>query len=311
MKKLLFLFIIFMSLSWGLKGPFRRKGLPVPTEIIVFDDYYFNDYHGIQVMGVADKWCLNLCSIHPVHTNRRKEDYIDKLSDIVKYVEMSPERRHVINISMGSKEPDEDEIPLIRRLDRDNVIILAAAGNDGMDVQLYPAALDGVIAVAATRSGKKTDYSNYGRHIDICISTPDRFYPESHIEYDTTEGFVTHEIITSVAGTSLSAPKLAGMIALVWGSNPGLSKKELIATMNRHAKKIHESGDLNGKLGAGELDSNGFILANSETAKNLLYLLIIETTIFVALFTIFRWGWGVGIFFICYSFLSVLSCLSK
>ena len=46
--------------------------------------------------------------------------------------------------------------------------MVAAAGNDGNDVPFYPAAFDWVVSVGALDGdGKKSDFSNYGKWVDV------------------------------------------------------------------------------------------------------------------------------------------------
>ena len=50
----------------------------------------------------------------------------------------------------------------------DGPLVVAAAGNDGNDVPFYPAAFDWVVSVGALDAdGKKSDFSNYGKWVDV------------------------------------------------------------------------------------------------------------------------------------------------
>jgi len=309
MRLLLVLSTIFMLVSCQVTRHYRDEELPAPTEIVIFDDFSRPDVHGQEVMEVADNWSLHSCTIRCVHTNRREDDYNEKLAGIVKRVEQNPEVRYVINISLASPRYSEVEARLIRRLSRHNAIVVSGSGNNGKEIRLYPSALDSVMAVAATCHGRKADYSNYGSHIAICVDTSSRVHVERYVEYDAVDGLVEYVHSTIVSGTSLASPKLAGMLGLAWASNPGMTKDELMAAMNRCAREVDHRAFLKGKLGAGELDCAWFMFENSKRPGKMAGLLILESVVFAVLCTIARRDWAATIFSIIVALLLLVPIL--
>lgn len=82
---------------------------------------------------------------------------------------------HVLNVSLGTCAPPDMPPPAmaaavaeIQAARGDDVVIVAAAGNDASAEAPYPAALPGVVAVAATADGSPASYSNYGAWVDVC-----------------------------------------------------------------------------------------------------------------------------------------------
>jgi subtilisin family serine protease len=79
----------------------------------------------------------------------------------------------VINLSLtrnDKNEAVEDEAvkEAINYAHQKDVIIVAAAGNDGKDSASYPALYEEVLGVGAyDKDGKRAQYSNYGRKVDI------------------------------------------------------------------------------------------------------------------------------------------------
>ena len=118
---------------------------------------------GTSVCGVAPR-CRGL--ILPVFEDYR-EGYLSQL-DLARAIERAVEEgAHLINVSGGERSPrgqaDEILARAVRLCEGNNVLLVAAAGNDGCECLHVPAALPGVLAVAAMgASGQPLDTSNWG-----------------------------------------------------------------------------------------------------------------------------------------------------
>jgi subtilisin family serine protease len=106
--------------------------------------------------------------------------------------------------------------------------VVAAAGNTGSDRPAWPAALPGVVAVAATTGGPDgtvaAPYSNFGSWVDACAEgTRTSTYVTGVLEVgkepEKFEGFARW------SGTSFAAPHVAGRIAALMTAK-GLSAPE-------------------------------------------------------------------------------------
>lgn len=128
----------------------------------------------------------------------------------------------VINLSLGG-----DDSNLIRSAVEyalgSGTVVVAAAGNEATDTPSYPAALDGVLSVAAIDSdGKPAGYSNYGSTIDLQA-------PGDQILSSVPGGYET------MSGTSMAAPFVSGAAALVHSAQPaGDTAATLLATARRN-----------------------------------------------------------------------------
>lgn len=110
----------------------------------------------------------------------------------------------ILNISMGSLGDSGIVRNAIDYARQYGAVIVAAAGNNGLDQVSYPAANDGVIAVGAVDAlGDHLDFSNSGR--SVAISAPG---------FGVNAAW-TQDQSVSVTGTSFSAPVVAGAIAAV------------------------------------------------------------------------------------------------
>ena len=156
----------------------------------------------------------------------------------------------VINLSLGSPEFSSDLRDACNRAAAEGVIIVAAAGNSGGAVN-FPAALASVIAVGATdERNDVTSYSSRGPQVDVVA--PGGVYV-SDASGDgwvdvipTTSPDATREpqapSVTGVAGTSVSAPLVAGTAALLRSLDPAVSPEQVRAYLHRSALDIGAVG---------------------------------------------------------------------
>jgi thermitase len=74
----------------------------------------------------------------------------------------------VINLSLGGSNPSSTLENAVNYAISKGVIVVAAAGNNGTEGALYPAAYPDVIAVGSVDPNlQHSSFSNYGSQIDI------------------------------------------------------------------------------------------------------------------------------------------------
>lgn len=77
---------------------------------------------------------------------------------------------NVISMSWGSRnQPNETESEILKSCYEKGIVLIAAAGNEGISGLFYPAASPYVISVGSVNSDKKysNEFSNYGKWVDI------------------------------------------------------------------------------------------------------------------------------------------------
>jgi subtilisin family serine protease len=146
----------------------------------------------------------------------------------------------VINLSLGGGDSTESFKEALVEADRAGILVVAAAGNDTNDNDVkptYPASYDvpNVISVAAIDSkGLLASFSNYGaRSVDVAA-------PGTFIWSTFPFGFYFF-----LDGTSMAAPHVSGVAALVYSRNPNLQPAQVVSILRNSVKRI--SG-LEGKM---------------------------------------------------------------
>jgi PKD repeat protein len=124
-------------------------------------------------------------------------------------------------------------------------IVVAAAGNNGIESILYPAAFPGVVSVAATNSSDaKAGFSNYGSAITISA-------PGDGIYSTLVGGGYGY-----MSGTSMASPLVAGLLASMHAYNPWMPNSDLVNCLKSSATNIDASNAAYlGKLGAGRINA--------------------------------------------------------
>jgi hypothetical protein len=143
----------------------------------------------------------------------------------------------------------------IRAAGSANQLFVAAAGNAANDNDAspsYPASydLENIISVAASDPADQlTWFSNYGRN-SVDVAAPGEWilscYPGSNYAY--------------LDGTSMASPHVAGLAALIWSMNPGVSATQVKQMILGSVDKVASMTDLvrtGGRLNANAALSQG------------------------------------------------------
>ncbi len=157
--------------------------------------------------------------------------------------------------------------------------VVASSGNDGNTVISVPANCAGVLAVTAhTREGDVGDYANVGRNVRL--SAPgggfNTWLPERP---GSPRGIVTtgnsgitrpaNDTTSSLQGTSMAVPQVAGVLALLAAARPDLPMGRLEALMIANARPfpagtycaVNPDGLARGFCGSGLLDAKASVEA--------------------------------------------------
>ena len=242
-------------------------------------------FHGTHVAGTIGAATNNvtgvsgvtwLTSIMPLRALGFRGGTLYDISQAVRYAAglandsgtLPAQRADVINLSLGGGSFSQAAQDLFTVVRNQGVIVIAAAGNENTNVPSYPAAYNGVVSVSAVGiTRNKASYSNFGATVDVAApggdSTPDingDGYPDGVLSTfgDDSSGSI-QLAYGFYNGTSMAAPHVAGVAALMKAVNPGLTPAAFDTLLS--------SGQLTVDLGpAGRDDIYGYGLIDAYKA---------------------------------------------
>lgn len=137
----------------------------------------------------------------------------------------------VINLSLGGLDNSSTIRLAIQQAYQAGVVVIAASGNDGSSVPLYPAALSEVIAVGATnRYGERASFSSYGSHLELTAPGEAIYSTLPNNRYEAWNG------------TSMASPHVAGLAGLLLSRNPSMTNQQVRQVMIASAQDLGTSG---------------------------------------------------------------------
>jgi thermitase len=151
-------------------------------------------------------------------------------SDIIDAIVWSAKKKaKVINLSLGSNSRSEAMRDATDFARRKGAVVVAAGGNYGTNVSVYPAAHRGVIGVIHTnKNNNRGSDASYGPWIDVAAPG--------------------HDIISSVpggyaykSGSSMASPHVAGLAGLM--AKRGYGARAIEYRIQRTARDLGPKGD--------------------------------------------------------------------
>ncbi|MBD8013380.1 Ig-like domain-containing protein [Planococcus wigleyi] len=210
----------------------------IVSPLATSDTGFSVDDHGTHVAGIIGSSIDNYAfgagvapetSIMPIDVF---EDDMAYTSDIIEGIYQAVwAGADIINMSMGSYSYNSQYNNAIQYAYQSGLVIVASAGNDSSSQTRYPASYDNVISVGSTDSSDSQSYfSNYGNDVDIVA-------PGSSI-YST----LPYNSGGWMSGTSMAAPVVAGVAALLLASEPNLTNDQVVDRLLSTTKDLGEYG---------------------------------------------------------------------
>jgi len=200
--------------------------------------------HGTMVSGMVLQGALGApLSILPLQVGPGPWLDLGAILEAIDYAVRQGAR--IINMSFGTSTPYQALTDAVLYAAQRGVMLVAAAGNSGSLWPSYPAALPGVVSVAASdATGRKTWWSNYGWTVDFTA-------PGDRVTTTDWGGGTA-----TVSGTSFSSPFVAGVAARILASLPQLKPNEVVDRIKALAKDVYAYNPsfFRGLLGYGLVD---------------------------------------------------------
>jgi serine protease len=159
-------------------------------------------------------------------------------------VPANPHPARVINLSLGGMGPcDAAYADAIRSARQQGVTVVVSAGNSDLDASGFrPANCEGVISVAATnRAGARALFrqgggagSNFGASVKIAAPGGETYAtPDNGVLSTMNDGIRQpgNDTYKAYQGTSMAAPHVAGVVALMYQAYPSISPDEVLSIL--------------------------------------------------------------------------------
>ncbi|MBJ6137195.1 S8 family serine peptidase [Marinobacter litoralis] len=244
-----------------------------------------NVYHGTHVAGTIASVIDNKgsggvafgASLLPVRVlgeggTGSSADLIEAIAWLVNGSGGQPPRAQVVNMSLGGlPEIPQLESAIAAGVNK-GMLFVAAAGNGGTRVKSYPAASSNVLAVSAVDGARNlASYSNYGSWIDLAAPGGDAGRDantdgEADLVWSTSAAFESGAYkpdYRGLQGTSMAAPHVSGVLAMMKAQKPDLDYGDVRALL-ASGELTEYSGRRSDQLGYGVLDAAKAVSAASQ-----------------------------------------------
>lgn len=211
--------------------------------------------NGLGVAGVAHG-----AKVVPLRVLGRCGGYTSDIANAIVWasggavtgVPTNPNPARVINMSLGGQYACPTTMQSAINTARTNkAVVVVSAGNSNLNAAGFtPAGCAGVISVGATtRTGAKASFSNFGTTVDISAPGADGILSTLNAGTSTpgADNYVYYQ------GTSMAAPHVAGVAALMLSKNSALTPDQVETMIKSSAKPFPVA--FSGGGGAGIVDA--------------------------------------------------------
>jgi len=252
-----------LSNGTGVKVAVLDTGIGLHDDLSILggvsfvDNNYHDSYgHGTKIAGVIAALLNNegLVGVAPnvnLYSVKIMQGPTGDLSNAIAGIEwIIDNNMDIVSMSFGFESYSQIFKEVLEEAYDNGILLVAASGNEGTDNILYPAKYSSVIAVgASTQDDNIASFSSYGFEQELVAPG---------VDINSTSLSNTHSVSS---GTSMSAPHVSGVAALIKSYNNSLTNIEIRNKLRNDALDLGEDGkdDLFG-YGLVQVDLEGFNL---------------------------------------------------
>lgn len=279
------------SAAWGNDGDGRDADPRDPGDWVNANECFqgsqarSSSWHGTHVagtIGAAGNNAIGVAGVNwnstiiPVRVVGKCGGLISDIADGIRWaagltvsgVPDNPHPARLLNLSLGGpgvcSQTYQNAIDAVNAI---GAIVVVAAGNNGANLNTntyQPANCSGVITVAATdRSGDRAIYSNYGTIVKIAAPGGENIPILQDGVLSTSNAgptFPTTDSYRYSQGTSMAAPHVSGVIALLLSLDPMLTASEVLSILQTTARPFRAGSACNtSNCGSGILDAGAAV----------------------------------------------------
>lgn len=191
--------------------------------------------HGTHVAGIINAIQRNKVGIEGISPNSNikvykvlDQDNSGSIMDLIAaLIQAKRDNCHILNMSLGTYQNSKILYNIITKLSKQNILMIAAAGNDHTSKPTLPASHPTVIGVGSYSNPiQLSSFSNFGENSTITL--PGENILSTHL----------NNKIVALSGTSMAAPLLTGLMAEIYSSfyrTPSLD--EILDSFETHKMK--------------------------------------------------------------------------
>lgn len=254
-------------------GP--HNDLTIADGVSFVDNNYFDSNgHGTSIAGVIaallnDEGLVGTAPDVSLYSVKIMQSSTGDLSNAISGIEWVIENNmSIVSMSFGFNSYSQIFKEVLQEAYNNNILLVAASGNEGTDNILYPAKYDTVIAVGAIdENNNLASFSSYGFEQELVAPG---------VEINSTSLVNSYGVSS---GTSLAAPHVAGVAALIKSFNKSLTNEQIKAKLRNDALDL-------GIAGKDNLFGYGLVQINLETSN----FTLINLSYFYEIFNITDFG---------------------
>lgn len=189
------------------------------------DEFVDEVGHGTHIAGTIAEATPKNVKIYPIKVSRSTKIYNTDIITGINYV-VDNDIADVINMSFGGYSTSQSMYTAITAANSKNIISVAAAGNDNVGTNCYPACYDNTISVSAcTKALEKSSFSNYNDAVTF-----------------TAPGSSILSINGTSNGTSMATPHVVSAVAIYKAYNKSYTLENVIEALKTNCIDLGPEG---------------------------------------------------------------------